>query len=187
MEKKYCSVYELASYSGIFYIIFLGIFALFDFYLFHWDNLAEYFNNFDYKEILLGIGIILINFVSDLSSLFTIKINTPYHAFIIGEFITITSNIIDIKYIAVSTINLIIMIICYIIIFFFSLVFNEIIEINCFGLSYNTRRYIIKREKKEDLTMLGGPSLDLNEGGGGSVIHLEMNDIGLLAGNEIYK
>ena len=106
----------------------------------------------------------------DLSSLFTIKNNTPCHALIIGEFMTITTNIIYSEDIT----NLIIIIICYAIIFFFSLVFNEIIEINCFGLSDNTRRNIMKREKNDDL-MLREPSVEINENDRNSMISLEMN------------
>ena len=93
--------------------------------------------------------------------------------------------LLDIK-ITGDSVKIIIMIICYIIIFFFSLVFNEIIEINCFGLSYNTRRNIIKREKNEDLAMLREPSADINEENENSNIHLEMNDVNSLVDNEIY-
>ena len=47
------------------------------------------------------------------------------------------------------SINQIITIICLIFILFVSLIFYEIIEINCFGLSYNTKRNIMKRERNE--------------------------------------
>ena len=40
-------------------------------------------------------------------------------------------------------------IICLIIILFLSLIFNEIIEINACGLSYNTKRNIIYRAESE--------------------------------------
>ena len=178
MEKKYCSVYELSSHRGIFILFFLGIFKLFDYYLFHMDN-YEYFNNFDYKEILVAIGIILFNIGLELSVLFTIKIYTPCHAFIIDEFVEITSDMISFDD---SPEKLILMIICYIIVFFFSLVFNEIIEINCFGLSDNTRRNIMKREKSEDLA-----TIDINEDNRNSLVHLEMNDVDSLVDNEVYN
>lgn len=42
-------------------------------------------------------------------------------------------------------------IICLIIILFISLIFNEIIEINLFGLSYNTKRNIMKRAEDDTL------------------------------------
>jgi hypothetical protein len=163
----------------------LGIFALLEHFLFHLDSdLEEYFNNFDYKAILLIIGMTIVNFGLDLSTLFTIKNNTPCHALIIGEFMTITANIIYSEDID----NLIIIIICCAIIFFFSLIFNEIIEINCFGLSDNTRRNIMKREKKDDLIIFREPSADINENDRNSMISLEMNvkDPVSLGSNEIY-
>ena len=41
-------------------------------------------------------------------------------------------------------------IICLIFILFLSLIFNEIIEINCWGLSENTKRNIIQRADTEE-------------------------------------
>ena len=39
--------------------------------------------------------------------------------------------------------------ICYIIIFFFCLIFNEVLILNFCGLDYNTRKRISEREKTE--------------------------------------
>ena len=175
MDKKFCSAYELLSFSGVFNLIFLGIFIIFDYFLIHWDNLEEYFNNFDYKDLLACIGLIIIEAGVELSVLFTIKKNTPCHVFIIGEFMTIFSNFYYLRESMKAT-NLIIMSICYIIIFFFSLVFNEIIEINCFGLSVNTRKNIMKREKIEDLSTIRESFVDENEENRTSSIRMEMND-----------
>ena len=176
MEKKFCSVYELLSFSGLFSLIFLGIFTLLDYFLIHWDNLAEYFNNFSYKDLLTFIGFIIINTGLELSILFTIKKNTPCHVFIISEFMTIYANFYYLTE-QLNATNLIIMIISYIIIFFFSLIFNEIIEINCFGLSDNTRKNIMKREKKEDLITIRKESfVDENEENRSSSLRMEMND-----------
>ena len=43
--------------------------------------------------------------------------------------------------------NSVLVIICLILLLFFSLIFNEIIEINLWGLSYNTKRNITNRAK----------------------------------------
>ena len=43
----------------------------------------------------------------------------------------------------------VIVIICLILMLLFTLVFNEIIEINLWGLSYNTKRNIIERAKRD--------------------------------------
>ena len=70
--------------------------------------------------------------------------NTPCHVFIIFVFGQLA------YYIDFSRISLIV-IFCLIFILFFSLIFNEIIEINCFGLSINTKRNISLRANKENI------------------------------------
>ena len=68
-----------------------------------------------------------------LCTLFTNKNNSPCHIFIIfvfGQF----------AYYMDFSRNSIILIICFIFILFFALIFNEIIEINFWGLSYNTKK-----------------------------------------------
>ena len=176
MDKKYCSVYELLSFTGLFSLIFLGIYILLDYFFIHLDNLKEYFNNFDYRDLLTCVGLIIAAAGLDLSSLFTIKKNTPCHLFIIGEFMTVFENLFYLTE-QLNTTNLIIMIICYIIIFFFSLVFNEIIEINCFGLSANTRKNIMKRAKIENLANIKCELFDyISEENRSSSLRMEMND-----------
>ena len=86
MEKKFCSVYELSLYGGIVYLILLGIFSIFNYYYFKFDNFEEYTNNFNYIELFLAIGTMITQFGLDISSLFTIKNNTPCHLFIISVF-----------------------------------------------------------------------------------------------------
>ena len=86
MEKKYCSVYELSLYGGIIYLILLGIFSIFNYYYFKFDNFEEYLNNFNNTELLVAIGTIITQFGLDISSLFIIKNNTPCHLFIVSAF-----------------------------------------------------------------------------------------------------
>ena len=89
---------------------------------------------------------------------FTIRDCSPCHAFIIyvfGHF----SYYLDIS------IKSIIVFISLIIILFFSLIFNEIIEINFWGLSYNTKRNItIRAESDENLNYFENESSDENDG-----------------------
>ena len=70
------------------------------------------------------------------------KNNSPCHIFIIFIFGQLA------YYINLQE-NLVIVIICLIIILFFSLIFNEIIEINFCGLSHNTKKNIITRAEIE--------------------------------------
>ena len=143
MEKKFVSVYEFSFYIGLINLIIVGIFSVFDYYYFRIDNYEEYFSNFNVKESLVMLGVIISQFGINISSLFTVKNNTPCHTFIIfvfGQF----------AYYVNFEIKSIIVIICFIFILFLSLIFNEIIEINFWKLSYNTRRNISERASTED-------------------------------------
>ena len=148
MEKKYVSVYEICFYIGIINVALFGIFALFDYYFFGLYEYTEYFNNFDFKELLVALGVTITQCGINLGSMITSKKNTPCHVFIIfvfGQFF----------YYINFSVNSTIIIILLIFILFLALIFNEIIEINCFGLSHNTKRNIINRAETEDLSILG--------------------------------
>ena len=159
MEKKFCSVYELSLYGGIIYLILLGIFSIFNYYYFKFDNFEEYTNNFNYIELFVAIGTMITQFGLDISSLFTIKNNTPCHLFIVSAFSQI------IVYIDDFSKQKVIILIFLIFIFLLSLVFNEIIEINCFGLSKNVRRNIMNRALSEDFySLTEEKDLSIDEG-----------------------
>ena len=81
----------------------------------------------------------------NLTTLFTAKNNSPCHVFIIFVFGQLAYYV---KIESFENIHIII-IILLVIILFLSLIFNEIIEINIFGLSYNTKRNIVDRAIKE--------------------------------------
>ena len=142
MEKNYITVYEFSFYVGIFFGLFYVIFAIFDYYYFKIYDYDSFFINFDSKELLVILGIIFTQLVINITTLFTAKYNTPCHLFIIfiiGQF----AFYINFEGYAP------LIIICLIIILFFSLIFNEIIEINVCGLSYDTKRNIISRAENE--------------------------------------
>ena len=156
MEIKYVSVYEMCFYNGIINLILLGIFSIIDYYYFKIDNLEEYFNNFNSKELIVILGVMITQFGLNLSILFTIKNNSPCHVFIIFVFGRLA------YYINFSGYSIIV-IICLIFILFLSLIFNEIIEINCFGLSHNTKRNITERseiESEEDFLSIKNETID---------------------------
>ena len=46
MEKKYVSVYELSFYVGLFHLLTLLIFSIFDYYFLKWTPFEKFFNNF---------------------------------------------------------------------------------------------------------------------------------------------
>ena len=138
MDKKFCSVYEISFYTSLILAVLYGIFIIFDIHFFHLDNYKDYFDNFNGKELLVLLGYITNQFILYIGVLFTNKNNTPCHIFIIRIFGQLAQYIdFSIKSIPVF--------VCLIFILFVSLIFNEIIECNFCGLSYNTRKNIMLR------------------------------------------
>ena len=142
MEKKFCNVYEILLSNGIILLILLGLFSIFNYYLYSIDDFKEYFNDFDFKtELLVIIGVMITQLGMHLCNLITNKNYTPCHLFIIFVFG-------QLAYYIDFSVNSIIIIVCLLIILFLSLIFNEIIELNFWGLSDNTKRKIVIRDKK---------------------------------------
>ena len=146
IEKKYVSVYELSFYIGVINFILTAIVEVFDYFFFKYDDLGKYFNNFDIKELLVMLGIISSQFVLNLAYLFTIKIYSPCHVFIIFVFGQLAYYIYFEEGILISTL----VIVCLIFILFLSLIFSEIIELNFCKLSYNTKKNISKRAESDE-------------------------------------
>ena len=144
METKFVSVYELLLCHGISHVILFILFAIIDYNYFHIDDYEEYFSKFNTMELLVLFGVLITQFGINLSILMTNRDNTPCHVFIIFVFGQLA------YYINFSGTSIIV-IFCLILILFFSLIFNEIIEINCFGLSINTKRNIRLRANKENV------------------------------------
>ena len=142
MEIKFCSVYEIIFYNGLIKLFLLGIFAIFNYYFLNLDNFKEYFDNFNHIELLVLLGFLFTQVGLSITILFTNKNNTTCHIFIVyvfGQF----------AYYLDFSIKSIIVLICLIFILFMSLVFCEIIELNCFGLSDNTKEKITERARNE--------------------------------------
>ena len=149
MDTKYTSPYELCFYSGIFSLclnfVTLGIFGLF--YKEYLEQCREYFAQINNSIQLLFFFLFLIGLFSFiLCNCFSDKIYSPnyiinififqriYHSFFRSQ------NILQICYNILRGILFI----------FLFLIFNEIIEINCFGLQKNTKKNIKKRAIMEE-------------------------------------
>ena len=143
MEKKYVSVYELSFYIGVINFILSAIIEVFDYFFFKYDDLDKYFNNFDIKELLVMLGIISSQFVLNIAYLFTIKIYSPCHVFIIFVFGQLAYYITFEEGALISA--LVISLLIFIL--FLSLIFCEIIELNFCGLSRNTKKNIAARSE----------------------------------------
>ena len=149
MERKFISVYLLLLSNGIINVIILGIFVIFDYFFFKVDDYKDYFGgDFSVIELLVALGTIITQFSLNLGILLTNKYYSPCHIFIIfvcGQ-LAVYVNI-------PFSWKMIVVIICLLFILFFSLIFNEIFEINVCGLSYNTKRNISKRAAYEDIDL----------------------------------
>jgi len=147
MEKKYVSPYILGTLVGLINLVLFIIFAVLDHYVFKlYDTYSEYFNSLDTKEILVLLGVISTQLGLYSTIMLVDKNDSPCHIFIIftfGQFgYYFYQNIKDVG-------KLIGIIICLIFMLFFSLVFNEIIELRFLGLAYNTKRNITQRAELE--------------------------------------
>ena len=142
MEKKYASPYEIGFYNGLINLIIFIVGAVIDHYFYGRFDYKEYFDNFNGKELLVIFGLMVTQFGIYMSLFIIDKNDTPCHIFIVFVFgqLAYYYNLTEIS---------IVSIICLILILFFSLIFNEIIELNFCGLSQNTRKNIILRGDSE--------------------------------------
>ena len=145
MEKKYVSPYIIGMYNGLINLVLFIIFGIFDYYIFHINEYDEYFSNFNKTELLVIFGLIITQLGLYTSLFFIDKNDSPCHIFIVFVFGQFGSDFYHFKFEKYS----VIVIICLILMLFFSLVFNEIIELRFCGLSFNTKRNITKRAETE--------------------------------------
>ena len=143
MEIKFASPYEIGFYTGIINLILFIIFGVLDYYFMKWYENYEFIKNFGWMEILYMLGLLVTNFFVFTFCLIIDKNNSPCHIFIMFIFGQIA------YYTNQENVSLVSVIISPIIILFFSLVFNEIIELNFCGLSRNTKRNMASRAKDE--------------------------------------
>ena len=145
MEKKYVSPYVLGMFNGLINFVLFLIIAIFDHFIFNYYKCLEYFDNFNTTEFLVILGLMGTQLGLYTTLFFIDKNDSPCHIFIVfvfGPFGLYFYNYTLDKYSAIIILSLIL-------IFFFSLVFNEIIELRFCGLAHNTKRNIIKRAEHE--------------------------------------
>ena len=143
IEKKFVSVYEIIFFIGIINFVMFIIFAIFDYFFFDIDDYEKYFTNFNGMELLVALGVMITQLGMDICITITDKNESPCHIFIIFVFGQLAYYFFNLNE------YLVIVIICLILMLFFTLVFNEIIEINLWGLSLNTKRNIINRAQSD--------------------------------------
>ena len=145
MEKKDVSPYILGTFSGLINFIFFIILGILENYCFKFRNYSVYFSNFNKKELFAILGLMITQLGIYTSLFFIDKNDSPCHIFIVFIFSQFGYDFSIIE----SRGKLAGIIICLILILFFSLVFNEIIELRFLGLAYNTKRNITERAELE--------------------------------------
>ena len=145
IEKKYVSLYSIGFFTGFINLILFIIFAIIDSNCIHMFKYQEFFDNFYFKELLVVLGLMVTQLGLYTTLFFVDKNDSPCHIFIVfvfGQFAYYFN------YEEFNT-KTAIVIVLLILMLFFSLVFNEIIELKCFGLSFNTKKNIINRAETE--------------------------------------
>ena len=172
MEKKYVSPYVLGMFIGIINLLLFIIFGILDHFFIHINNYIEYFQNFNASKLLVILGLMSTQLGLYTSLFFIDKNESPCHIFIVfvfGQFGYIFWNL---RFIQDGR-KIAGIIILLALILFFSLVFNEIIELRFLGFAYNTKRNITERGAIEtDNTML----LNNNASDGRTSNTIEMSD-----------
>ena len=184
MEYRFCTPYELCFYDGIFSLIFSiigyiivtnkeispkkendeGYFVRYNnkYYI---DNFYEYFGKFvgDMREVYTFLYQIAYHSIYFLFPLIVIKKYTVFHYLIIVIFNDFYSFDFNTEKVEIALLNMS----CLLIIIFMHLIFNELIEMNCFGFQNNTRRNITQRaiddaskKNRNDTITLSISSLD---------------------------
>jgi len=152
MEKNYCSPYEICIWEGlielILYIIFLLIINKLELTIAdvkYPDNFWELINNYDINDFWLCLLIVFVNGIYNLFIFLTCNYFTPCHILILS---IIHDFYFCLKINENWQLNIIGFFILLLILFMF-LIFIEIIEINIFNISYNTKKNIELRAKRD--------------------------------------
>ena len=152
MEKNYCGPYEICIWEGAIGFI-INLICLIAFNLSaltidgikYPDNIIEYVENFNYNDFIVCFTITIAHFFVNTSLLLTCHYFTPTHTLII--FI-----IKDCHLYLRSSENVFLNISGFLILILIALsflIFIEIIEINICNISYNTKKNIEIRSRKE--------------------------------------
>ena len=151
INKKYIKSYEILFFQGIAQIIFGIIILTITTKINKLDNFFDFIHSLsiDRKEIAIFIALIINQFLIYSIQITIIDIFSPFHAFlmnILNEFFLFFFMIKEYDgnlRIIISTI------VCIIICLVMILIFIEIIELNCCGLSYMTKKNIELRAKRD--------------------------------------
>ena len=145
MLKKFIKSYEIFFYQGLIELALSIISLIITTNIGYLDNFYEFIDNLDKKEIFYVLFLLLTEFMYNLSLLLIIDFFSPFHVFLIDVFSELLSYCfyLNENELISSIFTIIICLICL----FMLLIFIELIEINCFGISYMTKKNIQLRSK----------------------------------------
>ena len=147
--KKYIISYEILFYRGLIELILSIITLIITTKCGFIDSFWQFVDEIDSKEIIIVVSLIFIKFVYYSLILIIIDFFSPFHIFLLGilsEFI--------LYFFLIDKFEIYILIIGIIFIgisLFTILIFIEIIELNCFGLSKMTKKNIELRAKLDSI------------------------------------
>ena len=164
MEKYFCTAYEICIWEGIInlflFIILLFILSIFKITINEYsypDNFFEYYEQFNLEDLLITFVIIFVSLFYNMSLLITCDKFTPCHILIIMiihecyYYVKIDENLL------LNIIGFFILLLMFIMFLFFT----EIIELNLFGLSKNTKKNIgIRADSDSSLQFTNDYNLD---------------------------
>lgn len=177
METYFISPYEFCFYMGVIQLILNSLLFLISHYIKFLNIFLMDLDGFKLKDLLLYTVFIFMKFIYNLCNLLTVKNTTECHFLIIiifGELANYMNDFMEFKKGNKSKIIIIITSLGFCLIFFMTLIFIEIVELNFFGLQLNTKKNIAKRAVLEDEILD-----DLNESicsEGGYLINMENID-----------
>ena len=146
MDNLFFTEYQICFYEGFFGLIIsiIGLTICTKFNIGDDNDFFDYYDIIDEDEIFVIVFSSITLLISYLFTLMTIKYYTVFHIFILLIF-----NEGNFYIYSFSQWRLYVNIILYIFFIFMFLIFNENIELNCFGLQKYTKRNIIKRANKD--------------------------------------
>ena len=159
MQTKFCSPYEMCFTAGIFDLFLYSILLILSNYIPFFDKFSMNLDKLKLNDLFTFILFVFIKLIYNLCIFITVNNITACHVLIIiviGELA---------HYIYLEKLNKIIFAIGFFIILFMTLLFNEIIELNLFGIQKNTKRNISQRADLDIKMMEEKNDGRLSEGG----------------------
>ena len=150
MIKKYVISFEIMFYQGIIELILSIVLLIITTKIGQIDDFWDYYNNLNTEVILIFVSLVITEFLYNLSTYIIIEKLSQFHVLLLQTLAELLVYIIYIQVkdnLIISIFTIIIIILCIIMV----LIFIEIVELNCFGLSYMTKKNIEIRARLDTL------------------------------------